>query len=196
VRQPNVRRVVVALLLVGAPVALTGPVGAQPTTCPTPRDAVADVVVAEPQAGAALSGRIEVRGRVEAPTALFQVELFVGDSRKDVAVFNPPAPAADFTLAWDASRAPGGPSTIRVVACGGSAEGDSLISGTGTVEVQVEASSTPAPTRVLLEAAEPAKGEARSVVAGAFIAVPAAVGLLYAVGRRRRPDRPLDQLTS
>jgi hypothetical protein len=191
VRRPSLRRVAAALLLAGAVTAVPGlvpPAGAaaQPTTCPTPRDAVATVTLAAPEAGAAVSGRVEVRGRVESPSALFQVELFVGDARKDVAYFSPPAEAADFTLVWDAGLARGGPSTLRVVACGGSADGGSLVSGTGTVEVQVEPSPGPASTKVLLDAAEPEKRETRSLAAGAAIALPAVACLLYAVGRRRR----------
>ncbi len=165
----------------------SAPASAQPTTCPTPRDAVASVVVAGPEAGAVVSGRVEVTGRVEAPTALFQVELFVGDARKDVSYFNPPVGAADFTLAWDATLFTGGPSTLRVVACGGSTDGDSLISGTARVDVQVEASPGPAPTKALLDAAKVEKPETRSLAAGAAIAVPAVIALLFAVGRRRRP---------
>ncbi|MEA2717359.1 MAG: hypothetical protein QOI99_1676 [Actinomycetota bacterium] len=193
-RRPILARFSVALLLAGAPVvvpslvagSLGASAGAQPTTCPTTRDEVATVVVASPEAGATVSGRVEVMGHVEAPTALFQVELFVGDSRKDVAVFNPPTTAGDFVLGWDAGRAPGGTSNLRVVACGGSADGDSLISGTSTVEVQVEPSAAPAPTRALLDPATTARRDRGSRVAGAVIVVPGVASLLYALGRRRR----------
>ncbi len=168
--------------------AVAGPIhaAAQPATCPAPEEESSEVVIVTPEAGADVAGRVEVGGRVESPTALFQIELFVGDSRKDFVVVDPPVTETDFTLVWDASATAGGPTTLRVVACGGSADLGRLIRGSATVEVQVGA-SPPAPTRSLVEVAPPEDESDRkpSPAAGAVIAVPAALCLLLALGRRR-----------
>ncbi len=178
--------VTVALLAMAGPVRGAGGAAAQPSTCPSPDEEASSVVIASPEAGAEVAGRVEVTGSVESPTALFQVELFVGDSRKDFVVVDPPVTTTDFTLVWDASAVPAGPSTLRVVACGGSADVGRLIRGTATVDVQVGASA-PAPSRTLVEVRpdDDEPGEP-SIVAGAVIAVPAALCLLFALGRRRQ----------
>ncbi len=181
------------MLAVCGSILLPGLARAQPATCPAPGEEEATVELATPEAGAEVGGRVEVSGRAEAPTALFQVELFVGDSRKDFVVVDPPAIAADFTLTWDTTATRAGPSTLRVVACGGSADAGRLIRGTAVVDVQVVAPPAAAPPRVLVDTRDQdQEGKERprpSVVAGAVIAVPAAACLLLALGRRRRSSR-------
>ncbi len=161
---------------------------AQPATCPAPGDEVATVELVTPEAGVEVGGRVEVSGRAEAPTALFQVELFVGDSRKDFAVVDPPATAADFTLVWDTTATKAGPATLRIVACGGSADAGRLIRGTAAVDVQVVAPPAAAAPRVLVDVPDEDQDDrpSPSLVAGAVIAVPAAACLLFAMGRRRQ----------
>ena len=174
------------LAMVGSAL-LPGLARAQPATCPAPGDEEATVEITAPEAGTDVGGRVEVRGRAEAPTALFQVELFVGDSRKDFVTIDPLATSADFTLAWDSTAAKAGPTTIRVVACGGSADAGRLIRGTAAVDVQVVAQAA-APPRTLVDAHDQEDGPRPrpSLAAGAAIAVPAAACLLFAMGRRRR----------
>lgn len=93
-----------------------------------------------------MSGVILVEGTVRAAEPVFQLELFVGDARRDFVAFDPPVSEASFSLRWDAtSRAPG-PATIRAVACGGIAAEGSLIRGQATVDVMVEASAAGART--------------------------------------------------
>jgi hypothetical protein len=176
--------VIGSILLVGL---LPGLAGAQPATCPAPGEEEATVEISAPEVGTDVSGRVEVQGHAEAPTALFQVELFVGDSRKDFVIVDPPAVAADFTLAWDSSAAKAGPATLRVVACGGSSDVGRLIRGTAAIDVQVAAQAA-APPRTLIDARDEEKGSdpSPSLAAGAAIAVPAAACLLFAMGRRRR----------
>ncbi|MEA2973026.1 MAG: hypothetical protein QOG82_1484 [Actinomycetota bacterium] len=158
---------------------------AQPTTCPAPGDELATVEITAPEAGTEVEGRVEVRGTVEAPSALFQVELFVGDSRKDFAIIDPPATSADFLLTWDASAVQGGPATIVVVTCGGDV-GPELIRGAAASSVEVRAGANPPAPRTLVEAKNEDQRPQSSLVAGAVIAVPAAAGVVYAMGRRRR----------
>jgi hypothetical protein len=175
---------VVALLVGLAPAAAV----AEPNTCPTTRSDAARVTIASPAGDADVSGTVEVKGRAESSSPLFQVELFVGDSRRDVAYLDPPAEAVDFTLRWDTGSTRSGPATVRVVACGGTAEGLSLVQGTASVAVKVQ-SSTPAAENKALVATKSAGTEApsSSLVIGIVIAVPAVAGLLYAAsGRRRR----------
>ncbi|HEX7275878.1 MAG TPA: Ig-like domain-containing protein [Acidimicrobiales bacterium] len=157
---------------------------AQPATCPSPEEDASTVVIASPEADADVAGRVEVTGRVESPTPLFQVELFVGDSRKDFVIVNPPVTTTDFTLVWDASAVAAGPATLLVVACGGTADLGRLVRGTATVDVQV-GGSEPAPSRTLVEVRPDDDQVDPSVLAGAVIAVPAALCLLFALGRRR-----------
>lgn len=190
-RGPKLLPAVVLPVLVAAGVFLgPAPAGgaalaAQPATCPSPEEDAATVEVAAPEAGADVAGRVEVTGRVESPTGLFQVELFVGDSRKDFMVVDPPATTTDFTLVWDASGARPGPATLLVVACGGSAELGRLVRGTATVDVQVGASAA-GPGRTLVDVPpEDDSIPGPSLVAGAVIAVPAAACLFFALGRRR-----------
>lgn len=186
-RGPKLLPAVVLPVLVAAGGFLgPGPaLAAQPATCPSPEEDAAAVEVAAPEAGADVAGRVEVTGRVESPTGLFQVELFVGDSRKDFMVVDPPATTTDFTLVWDASGARPGPATLLVVACGGSAELGRLVRGTATVDVQVGASAA-GPGRTLVDVPpEDDSIPGPSLVAGAVIAVPAAACLFFALGRRR-----------
>ncbi|MEA2826689.1 MAG: hypothetical protein QOG43_1128 [Actinomycetota bacterium] len=192
-RGPILRLAVAGVLTVVGPILLIGllpgPAGAQPATCPAPGDEAATVEITSPEAGTDVGGRVEVHGRAEAPTALFQVELFVGDSRKDFVTIDPLATTADFVLAWDSSAAKAGPATLRVVACGGSADAGRLIRGTAAVDVQVVVQAA-APSRTLVDVHDEQKGPhpKPSVAAGAAIAVPAAACLLFAMGRRRRPS--------
>jgi len=175
------------MLAVAGSILVPGLARAQPATCPAPGEEAATVVLDAPEPGVDVGGRVQVSGRAESPTALFQVELFVGDSRKDFVFVDPPALTADFTLTWDATAATGGPATLRVVACGGSAEVGRLIRGTAAVDVQVVAQAAAAP-RTLVDVQQKDEGQRQSpsVVAGAVIAVPAAAFLLFAIGRHRR----------
>ena len=74
---------------------------AELNTCPTTRTDAAKVTIDSPTTDADVSGTVEVKGRVESATGVFQVELFVGDARRDVAYLDPPATTTDFTLRWD-----------------------------------------------------------------------------------------------
>ncbi len=161
---------------------------AEPNTCPTTRTDAATVTIDSPASDADVSGRVEVKGRVESPTELFQVELFVGDSRRDVIYLDPPATAGDFTLTWDTAGGSSGPVTARIVACGGSPDGLSLIQGSASVPVKVQSVPAGAGNKALV--VTESKGfrpASPSLVIGIVIAVPAVAGLLYAAsGRRRR----------
>lgn len=161
---------------------------AEPNTCPTTRTDAAQVTIDSPAGDADVSGTVEVKGRVESSTELFQVELFVGDSRRDVIFVDPPTSAIDFTLRWDTAGTKAGPTTARIVACGGSPDGLSLIQGTASVPVKVQSTPAAAGSKALVvtesKGFEPASS---SLVIGILIAVPAVAGLLYAAsGRRRR----------
>ena len=160
---------------------------AEPNTCPTNRSDAAKVTIASPAADADVSGTVEVKGRAESSSPLFQVELFVGDSRRDVAYLDPPAEATDFTLRWDAAAAKAGPATVRVVACGGSVEGQSLVQGTASLAVEVQSSPPAAENKALVSTKSAGtKAPSPSLAMGIVIAVPAVAGLLYAVSDRRR----------
>ena len=188
-RRPNLPLAVVAHILVAAgAVLLPGLAGAEPVTCPAPGEDAASVVIAAPEVGAEVGGRVEVTGQAEGPTNLFQVELFVGDSRKDFILLDPPVSATDFTFTWDATAARAGPSSLHVVACGGTTEFGRLIRGSATVDVQVAAPTVLPPAGVLVEAESDPDRPGPSIVAGVVIAVPAIAGLVYAMGRGRRPE--------
>ena len=146
------------------------------------------MVIEAPEAGTEVAGRVEVTGQAEGPTNLFQIELFVGDSRKDFLVLDPPVSATAFTLSWDATAARAGPAALHVVTCGGTTEFGRLIRGSATVDVQVVAPSAPPPAGVLVEAESDPDRPGPSLVAGAVIAVPAIAGLVFAMGRGRRPE--------
>jgi Bacterial Ig domain len=161
---------------------------AEPNTCPTTRTDAAQVTIDSPASDTDVSGTVEVKGRVESSTELFQVELFVGDSRRDVIYVDPPSSALDFTLRWDTTGTKAGPTTARIVACGGSPDGLSLIQGTASVPVKVQSSPAESENKALV-ATESADIDAPSpsLVMGLVIAVPAVAGLFYAAsGRRRR----------
>ena len=185
-RLPGIWRIL-ALTAVLAGLAPSAAV-AEPNTCPTTRTDAATVTIDSPASDADVSGTVEVKGRVESSTELFQVELFVGDSRRDVAYVDPPATATDFTLRWDTTGGKSGPATARIVACGGSPDGLSLIQGTASVPVKVQ--STPAASEkkaLVVTKSAGTEAPSPSLVMGIVIAVPAVAGLLYAAsGRRRR----------
>jgi len=186
VRRPNLLLAAVAhLTAVAGAVLLPGLAGAQPVTCPAPGEDAASVVIDSPEAGTEVAGRVEVKGQAEGPATLFQVELFVGESRKDFLVLDPPVAATDFTLVWDAAAARPGSSTIHVVTCGGTTEFGRLIRGSASIDVQVPAPSAPPPTRALVAVESDDDRPGPSLVAGAVIAVPAVACLVYAMGRRR-----------
>lgn len=185
-RPPFLPAVAAALVLAAAswsPVAARA--GAQPLTCPAVGDAVVDVLVDSPAEGAEVSGGVEVAGVAAGPEPVFQVELFVGEARKDIATFDPPVAEAAFTLAWDATAAPAGPATLVVVACAGDPATGSLVEGRQEVAVEVVPGADPLPTwRLVPTAGDDSEGA--PVLAGAVMAVPAVAALLYAAGRRRR----------
>jgi hypothetical protein len=173
----------VAILAGLAPAAM-----AEPNTCPTTRTDSAKVTIDSPADDADVSGIVEVKGRVESSTELFQVELFVGDSRRDVAYVDPPAANTDFTLRWDTAGGKSGPATARIVACGGSPDGLALVEGTASVQVKVQSSPAAAQNKALVATKSAGtESPSPSLVMGIVIAVPAVAGLLYAAsGRRRR----------
>jgi hypothetical protein len=164
-----------------------GPAVAEPNTCPTTRSDAAKVTISSPARDADVSGTVEVKGRAESSSRLFQVELFVGDARRDVAYLDPPADATDFTLRFDTAATKPGPATIRIVACGGTAEGFALVQGTASVPVKVQ-STSPAPENKALVTNKSAgtKPPSPSLVMGIVIAVPAVIGLFYAASSHRR----------
>ena len=160
---------------------------AELNTCPTTRTDAATVTIDSPAADADVSGTVEVKGRVESSNGVFQVELFVGDARRDVAYLDPPATTTDFTLRWDTAGGKSGPAIARIVACGGSPDGISLIQGSASVPVKVQAAPAPAGNKALVVTGS--KGfdpPPSSLVMGIVIAVPAVAGLLYAASTRRR----------
>jgi hypothetical protein len=143
-----------------------------------------EVQLSLPEAGATVSGLVQVDGSVTASEPVFQVELFVGEARRDVVVFEPPVAEASFTLRWDAtSRAPG-PATIEVVACGGTPAEGSLIRGQGAVDVVVEASAAGARTGGTLSQPVGSKDEEWAPAwVGLTFGAAGLVGLAYALVR-------------
>jgi hypothetical protein len=116
--------------------------GAQ-SGCPGVGVSAASVDVVSPRPGEQVRGVVVVRGRVSAPLAVSRVELQVGRSIVDAQSFRE-TPSADFSLSWDATRAPAGQASLRVVACG-QGIGGVLVQGSSTVAVDVVA--VPAPTQ-------------------------------------------------
>ena len=143
---PMIVTVIVTVLAGLAP----GAALAEANTCPTTRSDAARVTIASPAGDADVSGTVEVTGRAESVVPLFQVELFVGDSRRDIAYLDPPAEATDFTLRWDTAATKSGPATVRIVACGGSIEGLSLVQGTASVAVNVQSSPAAGENKALV----------------------------------------------
>lgn len=164
---------------------------AQPQTCPTPGADAVTLNVTSPSSGAPVGGRVEVTGRFDGPGPVFQVELFVGDSRKDAIDVTPPSPSGSFTLAWDTAGATGGPVRLGVVACGGDPAAGSLVRGSAAVDVDVQASeaaSPPPAALVAVEAGTDGPGSKPWVVLA--MGGPGLVGLGYALGVRPVRRRP------
>lgn len=170
----------------------------QPDTCPVAGGDSVEVTISSPAAGAPVSDRAHVTGRVRSPSTVFQVELFVGDSRRDRLLVDPPSDSVDFDLSWETSQPPTAePATrvIRVVACGGNPGEGQLTRGTARVEVKVLA-----PTGTEVAVVRPTLGNAaqrrrpmpvRRWV-GVVMFVPALAAMAYGLGRgphrqRRRP---------
>lgn len=169
---------------------------AQPQTCPAAGADAVVVNVTSPSAGTQLEGRVEVKGRFSGPAPVFQVELFVGDSRKDALDIEPPATSGSFTLAWDTTGMSGGPSTLGVVVCGGDPAAGSLARGTAAVKVEVTATPPPpgAP-EVLMPANVERTGPRSTRWVALAMGGPGLLGLGYALGvrparRRKSPARP------
>lgn len=162
-----------------AVLAAATPAGAQPVTCPSTGPDTGRVTIVEPAAGAVVSGRVTVRGSAASPVDVARVELFVGDARKDFAVFDPPARNGTFVLAWESGAAPPGPATLRVVACGGGQGTVPLARGAAAVAVEVPPSSPQPPPAPLTPVTA---GDPAVTRAGGPLWVGAAVGLSGLVG--------------
>jgi hypothetical protein len=77
---------------------------------------------------------------------------------------------------------------VRIVACGGSPDSQSLVQGSASVSVKVQSSPPPAENKgLVVTKSAGTQAPSPSLVMGIVIAVPAVAGLLYAAsGRRRR----------
>ena len=168
------------------------PLRAQPETCRTPDLDTGQVTIVEPAPGSPVSGRVTVRGSAVSPVDVARVELFLGDARKDFAVFNPPVRDGTFTLAWESGGVPPGPVTLRVVACGGGRGTVPLARARGEVVVNVEASPPPpAPAPLTpVSAGDPVTRDRGPLWVGAAVGLSGLVGLAVATGRRPRRLRP------
>ena len=175
------------------------PLRAQPETCPTPVPDSSRVTILEPAPGSPVSGRVMVRGSAVSPVGVARVELFVGDARKDFAVFNPPVRDGTFMLAWESGGAPVGQATLRVVACGGGQGTVPVARGRGEVVVDVQPSSSPAAPAPLTQVTgdDPADRDRGPLWVGAAVGLSGLVGLAVAAGYRpgrrsgrRRPVAP------
>ena len=172
------------------------PALAQPVTCPSTGPDTGQVSLAEPAPGAAVSGRVTVRGSASSPVDVARVELFVGDARRDFAVFDPPTRSGTFVLGWDSAGAPPGPATLRVVACGGGQGTVPLSRGIGSVAVDVRASSprpVPAPLTPVTSEDPDAPGDRGPLWVGLAVGVAGLAGLMMAAGYR--PGRPRTRAT-
>ncbi len=163
------------------------PAEAQVDTCPAPGPDAGRVILTEPAAGSPVSGRVRVRGSASSPVDVARVELFVGDARKDFAVFDPPTRSGTFVLTWDTAGAPAGPTTLRVVACGGGRGQTPLARAVGSVAVDVR-NSGPAPVPAPLtpvtrgtRSSPPGRGP---LWVGAVVGISGLVGLVVASGYR------------
>ena len=182
--------IAVSLALLSGGAAL--PAGAQPNTCPAPGPDAVRVALTEPPAGAAVAGRVTVRGSVSSPVEVARVELFVGDARRDFAVFEPAAREGTFLLTWDSAGQATGPATLRVVACGGGQGPVPLVRGVASVAVVVQpgpAPAAPIPLRPVV--ADGDRSDRGPLWVGAVFAAAGLGGLLVAGGYRvRRVPRP------
>lgn len=120
--------------------ALFAPPASTQSGCPGVGVSAVTVDVVSPRPGQRVQGVVVVSGKVSAPLAVSRVELQVGRSIVDAQSF-PAAPAADFSLSWNASSAPAGQASLRVVACG-QGLGGVLVQGSATVVVEVAAASS------------------------------------------------------
>lgn len=129
---------VCAGLILGPPL----PAGAQQGgSCPSPGVGDASVDIDSPRPGSQVGGAVVVRGKISALLTVSRVELLVGRSMVDSRTF-PATSSTEFSLTWDAGKAPPGPATLKVVACG-QGVGGVLVEGSSTVNVEVAA---PQPT--------------------------------------------------
>lgn len=129
---------VCAGLILGPPL----PAGAQQGgSCPSPGVGDASVDIDSPRPGTQVRGAVVVRGKISALLTVSRVELLVGRSMVDSRTF-PATSSTEFSLTWDAGKAPPGPATLKVVACG-QGVGGVLVEGSSTVNVEVAA---PQPT--------------------------------------------------
>lgn len=195
-RNPRVRAAVTAALIGALAGWASPPAGAQVDTCPAPGPDAGRVSLTEPAAGSPVSGRVTVRGSVSSPVDVARVELFVGDARKDFAVFDPPTRSGTFVLTWDATGAPAGPVTLRVVACGGGRGPAPLARAVGSVAVDVRSAgpvSVPAPLTPVTRGTSSSPPGRGPLWVGAVVGLSGLVGLVVAGGyrpRRRRVRRP------
>jgi hypothetical protein len=179
-----------ALLVIASPVASA--TAAQIQTCPNPREGDVSVQITLPAGGDVVSGVVAVEGSVTASEPVFQVELFVGEARRDVAVFDPPVAEAPFSLQWDAGSYAPGPATVRVVACGGAPAEGSLIRGEGAVDVAVEATPAGAPAGGALSR-QPVRSSGLDwapVWVGLTFGMAALAGLVYALRQSPLDHQP------
>lgn len=162
-----------------------GPAAAVPTTCPNTGAPSGTVTVADPPPGAGVNGPVTVKGSAASPAGIARVELFVGDTLKDVQTFDPPRPTADLALRWDASEAPAGPAALTVVVCGAVPP---RVLQAGRVDVTVTAPAAPPPTGPRLARAIPQDGPGTGPpwVGAAFAAGGIAALLAVTASRRRR----------
>ena len=186
------RTLILAAAVIAASLALLSgggalPAGAQQDTCPAPGPDAVRVTLTEPSAGAAVSRPVTVRGSVSSPVEVARVELFVGDARKDFAVFEPPAREGTFLLTWDSGTPATRLATLRVVACGGGQGPVPLVRGAASVAVAVQPDPTrPGPIRLRPVAADSDRSDRGPLWVGAAFAGAGLGGLLVASGYRVR----------
>lgn len=128
------------LVIAAGVVALFASPASTQSGCPGVGVSAVTVDVFSPRPGQRVQGVVTVTGRVSASLAVSRVELQVGRSIVDSQSF-PAAPSAEFSLTWNASSAPAGEASLRVVACG-QGLGGVLVQGSSTVAVVVGAASS------------------------------------------------------
>jgi len=174
------RRLLLALTLVIAPLAVAPAAGAIPNTCPTAGPDSGTVRISEPSAGARFAGQVTVRGRATAPAGVARVELFVGEALKDFQVLEPSQSDVGFLLRFDAASVRSPNATLTVVACGGPA--GALVKGMASIGIQIDrAAVTPTEPLALTPVAGADDGPGRTTRTGPLW-VGAAFGLAGLAG--------------
>ena len=152
------RALAAAAVSVAAALVAPTPQARAASACSATPAATGSVTIATPSPGQAVSGVVKVTGSASAVAPLSQVELFAGSSLVASASYSPQR-RLSFALSWDASRAPVGPTRLRVLACGGNIAG--VMADRGSGEVTVEVVAPPPPTT-----ARPGSTTSTSSVAG------------------------------